>query len=65
VFGFNVYMLGTNARAALFSGINSIRVLVRTYWLAGLLAGIGGIIFLAARIRPSRTTARRSSCSRC
>jgi simple sugar transport system permease protein len=47
VFGFNVYMLGTNARAALFSGINSIRVLVRTYWLAGLLAGIGGIIFLA------------------
>jgi simple sugar transport system permease protein len=39
--------LGTNARAALFSGINSIRVLVRTYWLAGLLAGIGGIIFLA------------------
>jgi simple sugar transport system permease protein len=47
VFGFNVYMLGTNARAALFSGINSTRVLVRTYWLAGLLAGIAGIIFLA------------------
>jgi simple sugar transport system permease protein len=47
VFGFNVYMLGTNARAALFSGINSTRVLVRTYWLAGLLAGIAGIIFLS------------------
>lgn len=46
-FGFNVYMLGTNARAALFSGISEVKVLVRTYWLAGLVAGIAGIIFLA------------------
>jgi simple sugar transport system permease protein len=46
-FGFNVYMLGTNARAALFSGISDAKVLVRTYWLAGLVAGIAGIIFLA------------------
>ena len=46
-FGFNVYMFGTNARAALFSGINDVKVLVRTYWLAGLVAGIAGIIFLA------------------
>lgn len=46
-FGFNIYMFGTNARAALFSGINDVTVLVRTYWLAGLVAGIAGIIFLA------------------
>ena len=46
-FGFNIYMFGTNARAALFSGINDVKVLVRTYWLAGLVAGIAGIIFLA------------------
>jgi simple sugar transport system permease protein len=46
-FGFNVYMLGTNPTAALFSGINSHRVLMRTYWLAGLVAGIAGMIFLA------------------
>lgn len=46
-FGFNVYMLGTNPRAALFSGIYNERVLMRTYWLAGLVAGIAGIIFLA------------------
>lgn len=46
-YGFNVYMLGTNTRAALFSGINDVKVLVRTYWLAGLVAGIAGIIFLA------------------
>ena len=45
-FGFNVYMLGTNPTAALFSGINSDSVLMRTYWLAGLVAGIAGIIFL-------------------
>ncbi len=47
VFGFNVYMLGTNATAARFSGINATRVLLRTYWLSGVAAGIAGIVFLA------------------
>ena len=47
VFGFNIYMLGTNPTAALFSGINNDGVLLRTYWLAGVIAGIAGIIFLA------------------
>lgn len=47
VFGFSVYMLGTNATAARFSGINSNSVLLRTYWLAGVVAGIAGIVFLA------------------
>lgn len=46
-FGFNIYMLGTNATAARFSGINSFRVLMRTYWMAGVAAGIAGIVFLA------------------
>ncbi|MFM7175157.1 MAG: ABC transporter permease [Caldilinea sp.] len=46
-FGFNVYMLGTNLRAALFSGIDDVKVLMRAYWLAGVIAGIAGIIFLA------------------
>ncbi|MCO6449504.1 MAG: ABC transporter permease [Caldilineales bacterium] len=46
-FGFNVYMLGTNPTAAVFSGINSTNVLMRTYWLAGIVAGIAGVIFLA------------------
>jgi simple sugar transport system permease protein len=40
-------MYGTNARAAMFSGINSTRVLLRTYWLAGAAAAIAGIIFLS------------------
>lgn len=47
VFGFNIFMLGTNPTAARFSGINSDSVLLRTYWLAGVIAGFAGIIFLA------------------
>ena len=46
-YGFNVYMLGTNPTAALFAGIDSVRVLIRTYWLAGVLAAIAGIVFVA------------------
>ena len=46
-YGFNVYMLGTNPTAARFSGINSVGVLVRTYWLSGLLAAVAGIVFLS------------------
>jgi simple sugar transport system permease protein len=46
-FGFNVYMLGSNPTAARFSGINTVGVLLRTYWLSGLLAAVAGLIFLA------------------
>jgi len=46
-FGFQVYMYGTNARAARFSGINIHSVLIRTYWLAGVTAAVAGIVFLA------------------
>lgn len=46
-FGFQVYMYGTNSRAARFSGININSVLIRTYWLAGVTASIAGIVFLA------------------
>ena len=45
-FGFNVYMFGTNPTAAQFSGINTGSILVRTYWIAGVVAGIAGIVFL-------------------
>jgi simple sugar transport system permease protein len=46
-FGFRLYMMGTNATAARFSGINNARMLVHTYLLSGLLASIAGLIFLA------------------
>lgn len=45
-FGFDVYMLGTNPRAAEFSGINSTRVLLTTYAISGLLSAVAGIIIL-------------------
>lgn len=46
-FGFQVYMYGSNTRAARFSGININSLLVRTYWLAGVTAAVAGIVFLA------------------
>jgi len=47
VFGYTLYMLGTNPTAARFAGINNARILLKTYMLSGLFAGIAGIIFLA------------------
>jgi simple sugar transport system permease protein len=47
VFGYNLYMVGTNPRAARFSGINNARVLIRTYWLAGVMGAIAGIVFIS------------------
>jgi len=47
VFGFYLFMLGTNATAARFSGINNTLVLLKTYLLSGFLAGLAGIIVIA------------------
>jgi simple sugar transport system permease protein len=46
-YGFNLYMLGTNAKAARFSAIDSVAVLMRTYWYSGLIAAVAGLVFLA------------------
>lgn len=46
VFGFRLYMLGTNPTAARFSGIVQRRVLVGAYALAGLLASVCGLVIL-------------------
>lgn len=46
VFGFNLYMFGTNETAARFSGIDKVSLLTRTYWLAGVLGAVAGIVFL-------------------
>lgn len=46
-FGLHVFMLGTNATAARFSGINNTLVLMRTYLISGFLAGLAGIIVIA------------------
>ncbi|TSA79626.1 ABC transporter permease [Deinococcus detaillensis] len=44
-YGLRLYLLGTNSRAAHFAGINTQRVLLTTYALAGVLAAVSGIIF--------------------
>ena len=45
--GFRIHMVGSNPRAALYSGINVNRVLIWVYGLSGALAGLAGIIMLA------------------
>ena len=46
-FGLRVYLLGTNAKAARYAGINNDSVLIRTYMLSGLLSSVAGLIMMA------------------
>lgn len=45
-FGVKVYAIGGNERAAIYSGINSKAIKIVLYTICGLLAGIGGFLFL-------------------
>jgi simple sugar transport system permease protein len=47
VLGINLYLVGTNAKAAAFSGIRTARTLILSYMLSGALASIAGIIMTA------------------
>jgi simple sugar transport system permease protein len=47
VFGTKIYMLGTNATAARFSGLNTTSLLVRTYMISGIYASLAGLVMLA------------------
>ena len=40
-------MLGTNPIASRFSGVNNNWVILRTYMIAGLLAGVASIIMIS------------------
>ncbi|WP_309572321.1 ABC transporter permease [Deinococcus sp.] len=44
-YGLRLYLMGTNSKAAHFGGIDTSRVLLTTYALAGVLASVSGIIF--------------------
>jgi simple sugar transport system permease protein len=46
-FGFSVYMLGSNPVSARFSGINNESILVKTYMMSGLFAGLASIIMIS------------------
>jgi len=46
-FGTKIYMLGTNRNAAMFSGLKTDRLLIKTYMLSGMCAAMGGLTMLA------------------
>lgn len=46
-FGVQLLLLGSNAKAARYGGINERRLLLITYTLAGLLASVAGIVIAA------------------
>ncbi|MDQ7851032.1 MAG: ABC transporter permease [Armatimonadota bacterium] len=46
-FGVSEYMLGSNPVATLFSGVNTRALLLKTYLISGLLAGIAGLIMIS------------------
>jgi len=47
VFGFHLYMLGTNSEATRYAGINNARTLLGVYLLSSFSASIAGIIMMA------------------
>ncbi len=44
VFGNEIYFLGSNAQAARYSGINTLKVTVMTHMFSGILGGVSGIL---------------------
>lgn len=46
-FGFSVYMVGSNSQAARYSGINNRAILLKTYVIAGLMAGIAALVMMS------------------
>jgi simple sugar transport system permease protein len=45
--GFNMYMLGANPVVSRFSGVNNTTVLIRTYMISSILAGISSLIMIS------------------
>ena len=46
-FGTRVYLVGTNAKCAVFAGIKNKEIIIRTYMLSGLISGCAGLLSLA------------------
>ncbi len=47
ILGFNMYAIGENPIAARFSGVPNTTVLLRTYLISGLLAGMAAIVIMS------------------
>ena len=46
-FGINLFMMGTNMKASVFSGIRTQAMLFRSYMTSGILASITGLVMIA------------------
>jgi len=46
-FGAYLYMIGTNAKAASYAGLNNNAIILRTYMISGFLSSIAGLIMMA------------------
>lgn len=46
-FGINLFMMGTNMKASVFSGIRTQAMLFRSYMMSGVLASITGVVMIA------------------
>lgn len=46
-FGSKIYLLGTNQRASVFSGLDTSGLLIKTYVLSGVCASVAGLVMLA------------------
>ena len=57
--GFNMYMVGSNPTVAKFSGVNNTKIIVNTYILTAVLAGLASLIMIsrANSMRPGYGTA--------
>mgnify|MGYP000994341694 CR=1 FL=1 len=53
-FGFELYLLGTNAVAAGYAGIRNRRILMMSYVVSGLLSGFAGLI-MASRFNSAKS----------
>jgi len=45
--GFNMYMLGANPVVSRYSGVNNTMIIIRTFVLTGILAGVSSLIMLS------------------
>ncbi|GAB4568070.1 MAG: ABC transporter permease [Anaerolineae bacterium] len=45
--GIRVYMIGSNATACFFSGVNNANVLLKTYLISGIYSGLAALVMIA------------------
>ncbi len=45
-YGYKIYLVGTNEKSAKFSGLDTVKLKIKTYMYAGMLSSIAGLIML-------------------